>query len=217
METSIDRGIDSVVKRLRFTTAERHVGNGTLVLGLARGSHLRGSSRHLGSSCFSGPTFNQHRSQREMRSSHNASDDITHAPTSIATQHLDCDEIARLGNAILAASDRSRTMGAVPVPILVHIVLRDGLAPFRSPLKFDVADVDAGIDDIRSNAIASRLVVQVFGEGGEVQRGSVRQTSETPRCSRFSRDARRRGLVNTQGHILGLDNLVPLDISDFRS
>ena len=40
VETSLHRGIDSVIQRLRLATTKRHVGNRTLVLGLASDSEL---------------------------------------------------------------------------------------------------------------------------------------------------------------------------------
>lgn len=115
MKTIGDRLVYGSVKGSRFTTSEGHVGNGTLVLGLASGGELLASSLELGLSSF--------------RSKVNTSNDIAHGATAVATKDLDGDDVGSLSNTVLCRGDSTSTMSAVTVAVLVNIVLRDGSAP----------------------------------------------------------------------------------------
>jgi hypothetical protein len=55
---------------------------------------------------------------------------------------------------------------AVAVSVLIHIVLWDGFAPRCTKLKFDVVDVDASVDNVDVDTIASYIVVFVLVGGG---------------------------------------------------
>ena len=88
VHAGVDGPIDDVVQSLRFTAAQRHVHNGTLVLGLSGGGVLNLGSGELGGSLFDGPD--------------NATDDIRHTAASVGTKDLDGDKVDGLGHTVPA-------------------------------------------------------------------------------------------------------------------
>ena len=65
------------------------------------------------------------------------------------------------------------------ITILIHIVGRDGLSPRRTTRKLNMADVDAGVDDVDVDTIPTIIVVLVPGEGGEGEPGAMANSRKT--------------------------------------
>jgi len=67
-----------------------------------------------------------------------------------------------LGDAVLLASNRAGAVGAMAVPILIGIAVRNGLAPFGTALEVDVLGVGAGVDDVYVDTLATVGGIEVF-------------------------------------------------------
>lgn len=155
MHARIDSPVDSIVQSEGLATTQRHVGHGTLVLGLSgRGILSLGSSELVGS-LFSSPQ--------------NTANNIGHSTTSVGTQNLDSNQIDSLGNAELARTNGTGAVGSVTVSVIVDVILRDGLSPRGTSLKFDMLDVDTGIDDVDIDALATARVVFIESESSETE------------------------------------------------
>lgn len=55
------------------------------------------------------------------------------------------------------------------VSVLIDIIGGHGLSPHGTTLKFDVVDVDTGVDDIDINALSTLFLVNVLVERAESQ------------------------------------------------
>ncbi len=153
-----------------------------------------------------------------MENSHDPSDDIAHAPTSVTSQHLNRNDLRRLRHPIFLARDRSCTMRPMPIPILIHIIFRDRLSPHCATLEFDMVNVDTGINDVGIHTLSTLWVVRVLSHGRQAEFGTMGDPRETPWSTAFGGDAGLVGrggerIVYTLGDILGPDDLVMLDIS----
>ena len=170
-DSEVHAGVDSpiygIVQSLGLATTQRHVGNGTFVLGLPGGGVFSLSSGELARSPLGGPQ--------------NTTDDIRHGATSVGTQNLDGKEIDSLSNTVLARTDGTSTVSSVTVSVLVDIILRDGLAPGSTTLKLDVVNVDTGVYDVHINTLAARRVVLVEGESSQTELLAVRNTRQALR------------------------------------
>lgn len=165
MQTIIDGLVNGAVEGLGLATTEGHVGDGTLVLGLASGSKLLTSSFELGL-CGLGSKVN-------------TSNNVAHGTTSVATEDLDSDDMCSLGNTVLGRSNGTRAVSTVTVAVLINVIQRNGLSPGSPTLELLVADVDAGVDDVDINTLTALLVEKVPGEGRESKLLTMAYTSQT--------------------------------------
>lgn len=81
-----------------------------------------------------------------------------------------------LGDAVLARCDGTSTMCAVAVTVLIDIILRYCLSPRSTALELFVKNVDASVDDIDVNTLATIVIIFVLGKGTEGKLGSVTDT-----------------------------------------
>lgn len=164
VHTSVNGLVDGVVERPRLASTERHVRDGTLVRGLASLLELLEGGLRLRLRLSSSPD--------------DTTDDIAHGTAAVAAEDLDGNDVRSLGDTVLARSDRASAVGTVAVAILIDVVLRNGLAPERATLELDMVDVDAGVDDVNIDALATSRVVLVLGERAECKLRPVTDTSE---------------------------------------
>ena len=141
MKTTIRSIIDGRFQRSGFATTKTHVGNRTLVSGLASSSIFGFGGGGLGCSLLGSPLHSK--------------DHIAQATFSVGSKNLDGNDSRSLGDTVLAGGNGTRAMGAVPVGILVDIIRRYRLTPDCTTLKLDVGDADACVDDVYVNALAT--------------------------------------------------------------
>lgn len=165
VNATVDCAVEGLVQSLRLATTERHVRNGTLVRSLASLPELVRSSLRLRNSLFNGPD--------------NTSHDVAHSAASVATEHLDSDNVRRLSDTVRTRRDGTCAVRAVAVRIDVLIVLGNSLAPVRTTLELDVIDIDTGVDDVNVDALATARVVLILGEGTEGELGTVAYPRKT--------------------------------------
>lgn len=72
------------------------------------------------------------------------------------------------------------------------------------------------VNDVGGNTLSTSVVVEVLGECAQVKLGAVTDPGKTPWRTELGGDVRvgRQGIVNTVEVVLGVDALVPLDVSD---
>ena len=165
VETRPDGLVYGIVESLGLSTPKGHVGNGALVLGLAGSSILLLSSAVLLVSLGSSPR--------------DAANDIGHGTTAVGAQDLDGDDVGLLGNAVLVRSDGASAVRTMAITILILVVGRNGLAPRRTTLEFNMVDVDTSVNNVDVNTITTLIVVLVLGEGGEGEPGTVANSGKT--------------------------------------
>ncbi len=68
------------------------------------------------------------------------------------------------------------------VAVLVNIVVRNGLAPQSATLKVNVSNIDAGINDVDIDALASGLSKLISRECAKGELGTVGDTGKTLYC-----------------------------------
>ena len=162
MHARVDSPVDSIVQSLGLATAQRHVGDGTLVFGLSGGGIFSLGIGELFGSLFSGPQ--------------NTANDVGHGTASVGTQNFDGNDVGSLGNTILARSDCTGTVGPVTVAILVDVIQRNGLAPVGATLELDVVNVDTGIHNVHIDTVTAVTVVFVEGESSQTKLITVGDT-----------------------------------------
>lgn len=79
-------------------------------------------------------------------------------------EHPDRDDLGLFGDPVRGARDRTGDMGAVAVVVLgAHVVVDGVVAVGSAPAEVLVRDVDAGVDDVRGDALPGRVRVGVGG------------------------------------------------------
>jgi hypothetical protein len=158
VDTSINSSVDNSVQGGRLSTSQRHVGSGTLELGVLLLNSLKmGIGGIL-----------------------NTLDDIGHGSGSVRSQDLDGNDLGLLGDTILLSTDSSGTVSSVSVSILIGIAYWDGLAPLGTALEVDVINVGTGVNNVDIDAIATGSLMDVLVEGTETKSITVRDTGKTP-------------------------------------
>ena len=150
----VDGSVDGIIQSQRLATTQRHLCDGSLVPCLSSGSVFS-----LGCSELSGSLFN---------SPHNTANDISHGTTSVGTQDLDGNEVDSLGNTVLAGTNGTGAVGPVTVPVVVDVILWDGLSPGGTTLELDVVHVDTSIDDVDVDALATGRIVFIASECSDI-------------------------------------------------
>lgn len=104
--------------------------------------------------------------------------DVGHGTASIGAENFHGDEVGTLGNTESGTSNGTSAVRAVTVAVLIDVV-RDGLAPGGTTLEVDVLDIDAGINDVHVDTLASLSRVEILGECAKGEFSAVSDTSET--------------------------------------
>ena len=112
-------------------------------------------------------------------SPNDTTNNIAHSAASVRAENLDSNYVCSLGNTILSRCDGTSAVGSVPVTVLVDIILGDGFSPKCAALELNMVDVNAGIDYVDVDAVTTKMVVYVLGEGGKVEFGSMTNACET--------------------------------------
>jgi hypothetical protein len=84
-------------------------------------------------------------------------------------------------------------VGAVTVVVLVDIVLGNGLAPLGATRELFVMNVDASIDNVDIDTLATERLVVVFAVSAKSQAGAVADAGETLARLRISNPPVTRG------------------------
>ena len=168
VETPFDSSIHSIIESARLATTERHVSDGALVLGLAGRLEFCASSSIL-LLCLAGGEVDTR-------------NDIGHGTGAVRAEDLDSNHVRLLGDTVTLRSNGTRAVSSVTIVVNVLVVLGNGLPPRGTALELVVLDVDAGIDDVDINAVATKRLVLVLGEGAERQLGAMADAGETLSC-----------------------------------
>lgn len=115
-----------------------------------------------------------------LSSPRNTTNNVGHRTRPRVAEDLDSDEVGRLCDTVLPRSDGTGTVGAVPVTVKVVGAGSHGLAPLGAPLKLDVVDVDAGIDDVDVDSFAIVVLVLVLAAENGRRRCMTCQCARTP-------------------------------------
>ncbi len=111
----------------------------------------------------------------------NALHDVGHGSGAVGLKDLDGVDVGLLGDTVLLASDGTRAVSAVAVPVDILVVGWDGLAPVSTSLEINVVNVRSGVNDIDVNTLTALTRVEVLVEGGEREWLSVGDAGKTPR------------------------------------
>jgi hypothetical protein len=163
MEAIGDGLIDCSVESYRLASTKTHVGNGALVGSSTCRSEFSPGSGSLGFGVVQGPLY--------------TADDVGHASAAVGPEDLYRDDMCTLSNTILAGGDGASAVRSMAISVFVHVVERNGLAPRGTTLEFHMMDVNAGVNDIDVDTVASIGIVFVFGECRNGQLGTVTYTS----------------------------------------
>lgn len=192
MEPSINGFVYSIIEGLGLATTEGHVGNGTLVGGLAsRGVLSAGSGQLLA---------------RLSGSPDDTGKDVGHSARSVGPagsiscvqgamdghepKNLDSDDVGGLCNTIFPACNRAGAVRSMAIGINVLVILGDGLAPLRPTFELDVVDVDTSVDHVGINAFATMAVIDVLmgyeagSVGGREKSGPLVGSTPNPKMDR---------------------------------
>lgn len=140
--------IYSKIKRGRFPATQAHVSNGTF-------------------ECFpsffgSGGIFDMLR-----RCPINATNNIRHGAWTIRTQNLDCYRMGMLCNTILFTSNCASAVGAMAVAVLIVITSWNSFTPRSTTFEINMFNIDACINNVDFDILATVCFVFVFVEGVE--------------------------------------------------
>lgn len=165
VNAAIDSTVQSLVQSFGLATTKGHVGNRALVRCLARLLKLVCGSLGLSHSLLNGP--------------YNTGHDVAHRTAAVAAEHLDSNDMCRLGDTVCTRGNGSRTVCTVAVSVNIFIVQWNSLAPMCTTFEFGVINVNTGVDDVDIDALAALRIVLVLGEGTEGKFGAMADPCKT--------------------------------------
>ena len=104
-----------------------------------------------------------------------ASNDTADGSRSLSVENLDSDESRFLGDTVGLSCNSAGNVGSVTILVLVDAVDVVG-APDSAVFEIGMADIDASVDIVRSDARTSRVIIVIVSDAGL----SVRNTTKTP-------------------------------------